>query len=95
MTSWFTTKDLAKHRKNTTAWLNCKTENERKHYVSVILVRWSEMLRLPYHDPIKHLIINPMHCLFLSITQWIVKRLWIDSGKITYQQLEEMKKMAK
>jgi hypothetical protein len=33
--------------------------------------------------------------LFLGITQWIVKRLWIDGGKITYQQLEEIEKMAK
>ena len=53
------------------------------------------MLRLPYHDPIKHLVVDPMHCLFLGIAQWIVKRLWIDGGKITCQQLEEMEKMAR
>jgi hypothetical protein len=40
------------------------------------------MLCLPYHNPIRHLIIDQMHCLFLGIAHWIVKRLWIDGGKI-------------
>src|SRR5947207_7713616 len=87
-------RDLDEHRKNALDWLHCRTENERKRHVSTTLARWSEMLRLPYHDPIKHLIVDPMHCLFLGIAQWIVKRLWIDNSKITSQQLEKMEKMA-
>jgi hypothetical protein len=36
------------------------------------------MLRLPYFNPIRHLIVDPMHCLFLGIAHWIIKRLWIE-----------------
>jgi len=53
------------------------------------------MLRLPYHDPIRHLIVNLMHCLFLGISHWIVKKLWIDHGKLNKSQLELMESRAK
>ncbi|PKC11101.1 hypothetical protein RhiirA5_287969 [Rhizophagus irregularis] len=35
-----------------------------------------------------------MHNLFLGIAKWIVKKLWIDSGKITQSDLEAMEKKA-
>src|ERR1043165_1498821 len=53
------------------------------------------MLRLPYFNPIRHLVVDPMHCLFLGIAQWIIKRLWVDSGKLTKSDLELMEKRAK
>lgn len=36
-----------------------------------------------------------MHNLFLGISHWIVKRLWIDGGKLTKTHLELMEKRAK
>ena len=53
------------------------------------------MLRLPYFNPIRHLVIDPMHCLFLGIAHWIIKRLWIEGGKITKFDLKLMEKRAK
>ncbi|CAB5196929.1 unnamed protein product [Rhizophagus irregularis] len=53
------------------------------------------MLRLPYHNPIRHLIIDSMHCLFLEIAHWIVKKIWIDGGKLTKSHLEIMESHAK
>src|SRR5438132_1668077 len=53
------------------------------------------MLRLPYLDPIRFLVVDPMHNLFLGIAHWIVKRLWIDNDKITKAHLELMEKRAK
>ena len=53
------------------------------------------MLRLPYFDPIRFLVVDPMHNLFLEIAHWIVKRLWIDNDKITKAHLELMEKRAK
>ena len=76
-------------------WKHQQTNEDRKKHVSRTLVRWSEMLRLPYHDPIRHLIIDPMHCLFLGIAHWIVKRVWIDNGKIKKSDLELMDRRAK
>src|SRR6266496_122623 len=48
---------------------------EMKEMPPANLVRWSEMLRLPYFNPIRHLIVDPMHCLFLGIAKWIVKKV--------------------
>jgi hypothetical protein len=36
-----------------------------------------------------------MHCLFLGIAYWIVKRLWIKGGKLTKSNLELMESRAK
>ena len=95
MDDWFQERDLEEHRQNAEGWRQCKSNNERKQHVSDTHVRWSEMLRLPYFSPIWHLVIDPMHCLFLGIAHWIVKRLWIDGGKLVKSDLEEMEKRAK
>jgi tnp2 family transposase len=95
ISEWFRERDLEEHRQNAEAWRRCKSEDERRRHVSTTLVRWSEMLRLPYFNPIRHLIIDPMHCLFLGIAHWIVKRLWIEGGKITKSNLELMESRAK
>ena len=95
MDDWFKIKDLEEHRRNAMIWKHQQTNEDRKRHVSRTHVRWSEMLRLPYHNPIRHLVVDPMHCLFLGISHWIVKRLWIDGNKITKSDLELMEKRAK
>src|SRR3989454_4026957 len=61
-----------------------------KKHVSETFVRWSEIYRLPYFDPTKFLIVDPMHCLFLGIAKWIVTRLWIEENRLTTKHLEIM-----
>ena len=72
------------------AWRRCNSKEEINKYVSSNYVRWTELLRLPYFNLIRHCVIDPMHNLFLGIAYWIVKRLWIDEGKISKEQLEIM-----
>jgi hypothetical protein len=67
MNTWFTTKNSIEHQRNAELWRQCKSQDERKRHISEIHARWSEMLRLPYFNPIRHLVIDPMHCLFLKI----------------------------
>lgn len=92
---WFRPKNVRKHRRNAMIWKHQQTNEDRKNHVRRTHVRWSEMLRLPYFDPIRYLVVDPMHNLFLGIAHWIVKRLWIDNGKITKSDLELMEKRAK
>jgi hypothetical protein len=33
-----------------------------------------------------------MHCLFLGIARWIVKRIWIDEGILSQESLIEIQK---
>ena len=95
MEEWFRPKDATEHRRNAMIWKHQQTKTDRRNHVSRTHVRWSEMLRLPYFDPIRFLVVDPMHNLFLEIAHWIVKRLWIKGGKITKQDLELMEKRAK
>ena len=90
MNEWFVPRDSTVHRQNSIKWRYCNSNAARKQFVSENQVRWSELLRLPYFDPIRHLVIDPMHCLFLDIGKWLVKRIWIEEGVLTNNALDEI-----
>jgi len=89
---WFVTRSSIQHRENALGWRRCNSDAARKRYVKVTGVRWSELLRLSYFDPIRFLTIDPMHCLFLGIAKWIVKRIWIEEGILTLDSLNIIQK---
>jgi hypothetical protein len=93
MNEWFIPRDLTTHRRNSIEWRSCSSNAARKRFVSENHVRWSELLRLPYFNPIRHLVIDPMHCLFLGIGKWLVKRIWIEEGILTNNALDEIQSM--
>ncbi len=95
MADWFIARDVEEHKCNAEIWKEQNTEEDRKRHVSKTHVRWSDMLRLPYHDPIRHLVVDPMHNLFLGIAQRIIKKLWIEGNKISKTDLEIMERRAK
>jgi hypothetical protein len=92
MDEWFVMKDLTIHCENALNWRRCKSKAERTRFVKENGVRWSELLRLPYFDPIRFVIVDPMHCLFLGIAKWIVKRIWVDENILTQNDLQSIQK---
>ncbi|GBC48175.2 hypothetical protein GLOIN_2v1775288 [Rhizophagus irregularis DAOM 181602=DAOM 197198] len=80
------------HRQNALGWRRCNSNAARKRFVKETGVRWSELLRLSYFDPIRFITVDPMHCLFLGIAKWIVKRIWIDGGILTPNSLNKIQK---
>src|SRR2546421_11304114 len=60
MNQWFVKRDADEIRNNAYIWKECNTEDARKNHVSETFVRWSEIYRLPYFDPTKFLIVDPM-----------------------------------
>lgn len=48
--------------------------------------RYTELLRLPYFDPSRMFVVDPMHNLFLGSCKHILKDIWIDRGIITEAQ---------
>jgi len=90
MDEWFIQKDLTEHQQKALEWRRCNSDAERKRFVKDNKVRWSELLRLNYFNPIRHAIIDPMHCIFLGIAKWIVKRIWIDEGILTQNMFTRM-----
>jgi hypothetical protein len=69
MDQWFEQRDVEEAKINAFLWKDCNTTDARKNHVSQTLVRWSEMYRLSYFDPVQFLVVDPMHCLFLGIAK--------------------------
>ena len=88
MNEWFVSRDSAEHRQNALGWRRCNSKAARERFVKQNGVRWSELLRLPYFDPIKFIVVDPMHCLFLGIARWIVKKIWIESEVLSTNSLK-------
>ena len=84
---WSVNRDLAEFRENAYEQRHCKSDALQKRFTKNTGVRWLELLRLPYFDPIKFIVVDPMHCLFLGIARWIVKRIWVDKGILNQQSL--------
>ena len=72
---WFYTQSLTEYRQHALNWRRCKSNASQKCMVKQTGIRWSELLRLQYFNPIRFIIIDLIHCLFLSIMRWIVKRI--------------------
>ena len=80
-------------RKNAFEWRHCNSDVARKDFVKENGVRWSELYCIPYFNPIQHIIVDPMHCLFLGIAKWIVKRIWINKGILMSNILDKIQEM--
>jgi len=85
-------RNSSQHREDALGWRRCNSKAARDRFVWQTGVRWSELLRLPYFDPIRFTIVDPMHCLFFGIAKWIIKRIWIDEGILTSNVLKEVQK---
>ncbi|KAG1736388.1 uncharacterized protein EDB91DRAFT_1083356 [Suillus paluster] len=57
------------HRAAAEEWKNAETKSERNKVFARHGVRWSELLRLPYWDPVRFIVIDGMHNLFLGVVQ--------------------------
>ena len=90
MDEWFILRDSDQHRQDAYEWRRCNSNASRKRFVQQNGVRWSELLRLTYFDPIRFIIVDPMHCLFLGIAKWIVKRIWIENDILTKKDLKQI-----
>ncbi|GBC48618.2 hypothetical protein GLOIN_2v1849215 [Rhizophagus irregularis DAOM 181602=DAOM 197198] len=75
------------HRQYAHEWLQCNSKSSRDTHFKEHSVRWSELLRLPYMDPIRFAVVDPMHCLFLGIAKWIIKSIFINQNKLSMEQL--------
>jgi hypothetical protein len=75
------------HRQYAHEWLRCFSKASREAHFKEHGVRWSELLRLPYMDPIRFAVVDPMHCLFLGVAKWIIKSIFINQNKLNMEQL--------
>ncbi|GBB98571.1 hypothetical protein RclHR1_32670001 [Rhizophagus clarus] len=76
------------HRKHAHEWLQCNSNSSREDHFKKHDVRWSELLRLLYIDPIRFATVDPMHCLFLGVAKWIFKSILLNQKKLSMEQLQ-------
>ncbi|KAF5343750.1 hypothetical protein D9758_015346 [Tetrapyrgos nigripes] len=75
-TSSWVARDIEHHREVAAQWLECQTSEERDTIFLQNGIRWSELLNLPYWDPIRFTVIDSMHCFYLRILQRHCRELW-------------------
>ena len=64
------------HIKHAEAWKHAETEPKQKAYFDRHGVRWSELLRLPYWDPTRYIVIDTMHGFYLRLFLVHIKEIW-------------------
>ena len=73
---------LDNHKKRINTIRKSKTKKARNDLELKFGCRYSGLLDLPYFDPIRVTIIDPMHNLYLGSAKRILKNVWIDKGVI-------------
>ena len=74
---------LAEHKQKIREIRNSATKTERDKLQSKYGCRYSVLLDLPYFDPIRMAIIDPMHNLYIGTAKHLLKDVWIPQGLIT------------
>ncbi|KAJ3892060.1 hypothetical protein GG344DRAFT_46074, partial [Lentinula edodes] len=74
------------------AWLNAKTPKERNEIEFFYGTRYSELWRLPYWNPIKQLLVDPMHIFFLILMQRLAREvLGLDNPESSEEEHRKSK----
>jgi len=69
---------------------NFKTIRERDNEESKHGLRYSSLLKVPYFDAPRMLIVDPMHNLFLGSAKYVLQNIWIERNIITNRQFNEI-----
>lgn len=69
------------HRYIAECWLHAPNSDTRKEITKAYGIRWSELLRLRYWDPIKFPVVDSMHNLFLGLIKHQCIGIWMMNIK--------------
>ncbi|KAF9521453.1 hypothetical protein CPB83DRAFT_778715 [Crepidotus variabilis] len=64
------------HRRMAEEWKSAPSEAVRDKVFERSGIRWSQLLRLPYWDPTKHVMIDSMHGFLLRLFQRHCRQIW-------------------
>ena len=62
-------RDVNALRRHAEQWRNASTSAEQTKLLHMHGVRWSELWRLPYWNPVRQLVIDSMHCVLEGLAQ--------------------------
>ena len=84
---------LVSHRETCKKLKQCKSHNEAAELESQTGIRYSALVELPYFDPIRFTIVDPMHNLFLGTAKRIMK-IWMQNDFITKESMKVIQSRA-
>lgn len=64
-------------------WLEAPSKTARARVFARTGIRWSEMLRLPYWDPTRSVVVDAMHNLFLGLVQFHIRKVLQIEGTVS------------
>ena len=76
-------RNLDAHRETCKKLKKCKTPHEAGNMESQTGIKYSVLIELPYFDPIRFTVIDPMHNLFLGTAKRVMKKIWIKNDLLT------------
>ena len=85
--NWIPRTNLS-HRQNVHKLSQCKSKTKLLKKETELGCRHSALLELPYFDPPKMLVIDPMHNLFLGVAKHFFKRVFIEKGILSEASLK-------
>ncbi|KAH7870084.1 uncharacterized protein C8R40DRAFT_997350, partial [Lentinula edodes] len=78
-------RDSAQHRELALKWKEASTEEECQKIYDKYGIRWSELLELPYWDPVLFTIIDDMHFAQLGLFETHLRDIWQIDHKSDYK----------
>ena len=81
---------LQSHTAHIAEILKSTSKTQKSSRESEYGCRYSELLKLPYFNPISMLIVDPMHNLFLGTTKHLFKNLWLKQGLLSAKNLSTL-----
>lgn len=69
-------RNLEDHRVFAESWKVASTHEARTACFDKAGVRWSELLRLPYWDPTRFVVVDTMHCFYLGLFRRHIRYIW-------------------
>lgn len=85
-------RSLIHHREQARHHLHAQTKLQQKCIEKDHGIRYSALLELPYWDPIRFSVVDPMHNLFLGTAKHALQ-IWIDRNIITRRNFHEMEQV--
>ncbi|RPD67245.1 hypothetical protein L226DRAFT_452550 [Lentinus tigrinus ALCF2SS1-7] len=64
------------HKELARVWRDLPSTWAREKAFGANSIRWSELMRLPYWDPIKYTVIDSMHNHYLGLLKWHCRKIW-------------------
>ena len=79
---------VKKHRSDVSSICKCVSKTDQQRKESELGCRYSCLLRLPYFDVVRMLIIDPMHNLYLGTAKHIFCKIWVNRSIIDNTSLK-------